>query len=92
MLGRTLSKAKKRQSVSKHGPGLNIKPVDQNLSAEKLKKCAPRAAWLCTREDATKMEPTVRLPKMHYIDNQRTNGPVNAHLTSVSCFSIIFQI
>ena len=24
--------------------------------------------------------------------NQRTNGPVNAHLTSVSCFSIIFQI
>ena len=23
---------------------------------------------------------------------QRTNGPVNAHLTSVSCFSIIFQI
>ena len=26
------------------------------------------------------------------IQNQRTNGPVNAHLTSVSCFSIIFQI
>ena len=27
-----------------------------------------------------------------YNDNQRTNGPVNAHLTSVSCFSIIFEI
>ena len=26
------------------------------------------------------------------IVNQRTNGPINAHLTSVSCFSIIYQI
>ena len=30
--------------------------------------------------------------KRFHIKNQRTNGPVNAHLTSVSCFSIIFQI
>ena len=27
-----------------------------------------------------------------YSGNQRANGPVNAHLTSVSCFSIVFQI
>ena len=67
-VGEDIVKGERRQSVSKQGSGLNIKPVDQNSFAEKLKKCAPRAAWLCTREDATKMEPTERIPKLHHID------------------------
>ena len=32
------------------------------------------------------------LTNEEHMVNQRTNGPINAHLTSVSCFSIIFQI
>ena len=67
-VGEDIVKGERRPSVSKQTTGLNIKPVDENSFAEKLKKCAPRAAWLFTRDDATKSEPSVSIPKLHNVD------------------------
>lgn len=61
-------KGEKRNSLSNEGLGRKIEPVDQDSFAEKLKQCAPQAAWLLTREDATMLKPQVSIPKLHSID------------------------